>query len=148
MPQVVFLNALLEKARPFAGFHPLLDGGTRKRTDRRSKRTVVGVRGVDRGETPFEIRADVVVGADGRFSSIRRLGKFDVEYEHHDFDMISFVVDPPADWSKTIYISMAGVPLLLLPKHPNLVQAGLILDVINGRIGEVRASRPLPRMRR
>ena len=90
---------------------------------------MVGVRGVSHGETPFEIRADVVVGADGRFSSIRRLGKFEVEYEHHDFDMIWFVVDPPPDWSKTIYIAMAGVPLLLLPKHPNLVQAGLVLDV-------------------
>jgi len=36
MPQVVFLNALLEKARPFAGF-PLLDGGPRKRTYRRKR---------------------------------------------------------------------------------------------------------------
>jgi 2-polyprenyl-6-methoxyphenol hydroxylase-like FAD-dependent oxidoreductase len=127
MPQVVFLNALLEKARPFAGFHCWMGAHVKELIEENG--SVVGVRGVTHGETPFEIRADVVVGADGRFSSIRRLGKFEVEYEHHDFDMIWFVVDPPPDWSKTIYIAMAGVPLLLLPKHPNLVQAGLVLDV-------------------
>ena len=127
MPQPIFLNALLKKATPFPSFHCWMGAHVKELIEEDG--VVVGVRGVQHGEDPFEIRADVVVGADGRFSSIRRLGRFDVEYEYHDFDIIWFVVDPPADWSKTIYISVAGVPLLLLPKHPNLVQAGLLLNV-------------------
>jgi len=58
--------------------------------------------------------AGILLGADGRHSAIRRLGKFPIEYEHHDFDVIWFVVDPPPDWSRTIYFSVGGTPLLLV----------------------------------
>ena len=36
---------------------------------------VVGVSGLRHGKEPFEVRADVVVGADGRYSTIARLGR-------------------------------------------------------------------------
>ncbi|HKS16218.1 MAG TPA: FAD-dependent monooxygenase, partial [Planctomycetota bacterium] len=88
---------------------------------------VAGVRGVRHGKEPFEVRADVVVGADGRYSAIRRLGGFTPEYEEDDFDIIWFVVDPPPGWSKTIYFSVGTVPpLLMLPKYPNHIQIGLV----------------------
>jgi 2-polyprenyl-6-methoxyphenol hydroxylase-like FAD-dependent oxidoreductase len=90
---------------------------------------VVGVKGIRHGQEPFEVRADVVVGADGRHSMVGRLGNFATEYEHHDFDIVWFVVDPPQDWSSTIYFSVGSVPLLMLPKYPNQVQVGLILPV-------------------
>ncbi len=127
MPQQVFLEALAKKARPFAGFHCWM--GARVNEIIEEDGAVVGVRGVRHGHEPFEVRADVVVGADGRHSTVRRLGRFEVEYEHHDFDIIWFVVDPPPNWSRTIYFSVAGVPLLMLPKYPNLVQVGLLLHV-------------------
>ena len=57
---------------------------------------MVGVSGLRGGKEPFEVRADVVVGADGRFSQVRRLGGFEVEYEQHDFDVIWFVIERPA----------------------------------------------------
>jgi 2-polyprenyl-6-methoxyphenol hydroxylase-like FAD-dependent oxidoreductase len=43
---------------------------------------VVGVRGRRHGVETFEVRADGVVGADGRHSTARRLGGFVTEYEH------------------------------------------------------------------
>lgn len=119
MPQPVFLEALARKARPFSGFHCWM--GARVNELIEEGGAAVGVRGVRHGREPFEVRADVVVGADGRHSAVRRLAGFEVEYEHHDFDIIWFVVDPPPDWSKTIYFSVGGVPLLLLPKYPNQV---------------------------
>jgi 2-polyprenyl-6-methoxyphenol hydroxylase-like FAD-dependent oxidoreductase len=73
------------------------------------------------------------VGADGRHSMVRKLGNFAIEYEHHDFEMIWFVVDPPPDWSRTIYFSVGTAPLLLLPKYPNQIQVGLVQ-----RVGEWR----------
>ena len=94
---------------------------------------VVGVRGRRHGAEPFEIRADVVVGADGRHSTIRRLGGFVTEYEHDDFDVIWFVVEPPADWPKTIYFSVGKVPLLMLPKYPSQIQVGLLLTKADWR---------------
>jgi len=88
---------------------------------------VVGVRGLRHGKEPFAIRADVVIGADGRHSTVRRLAGLAAEYEHHDFDVIWFVVDPPPDWSRTICFSLGKVPHLLLPKYPNQIQVGLLL---------------------
>jgi 2-polyprenyl-6-methoxyphenol hydroxylase-like FAD-dependent oxidoreductase len=125
MPQPVFLEALARKARPCAGFQCWMGAHVNEIVEEGG--AVVGVRGVRHGKEPFEIRADVVVGADGRHSVLRRLGGFATEYEHHDFDVIWFVVEPPPDWSKTIYFSLGGTPLLLLPKYPDLVQAGLLL---------------------
>jgi 2-polyprenyl-6-methoxyphenol hydroxylase-like FAD-dependent oxidoreductase len=127
MPQPIFLDALARKAVLYPGFQLWMganvtelvhDGGT-----------VVGVRGLRDGKEPFTIRADVVVGADGRHSMVRKLGNFAIEYEHHDFDMIWFVVDPPPDWSRTIYFAVGTAPLLLLPKYPNQIQVGMVQGV-------------------
>jgi len=127
MPQPIFLDALARKASAYAGFHCWMGAHVSELIEEGG--AVVGIRGLRHGKEPFEVRADVVVGADGRHSVTRRLGKFATEYEHHDFDVIWFVVDPPPDWSKTIYFSLGGTPLLLLPKYPNHVQAGVLLRV-------------------
>jgi 2-polyprenyl-6-methoxyphenol hydroxylase-like FAD-dependent oxidoreductase len=125
MPQPVFLEALAKKAKQFAGFACWMGAHVNALIEQDG--AVVGVRGVRHGKDPFEIRSDVVVGADGRHSTVRRLGGFATEYEHHDFDVIWFVVDPPPDWTRTICFSLGKVPLLLLPKYPNHIQAGLLL---------------------
>ena len=151
MPQPVFLEALAKKAGPFAGFHCWM--GARVTELIEEGGAVVGVRGLRHGKEPFEIRADVVVGADGRHSIVRRLGNFVTDYEHHDFDVIWFVVDPPPDWSRTIYFSIGATPLLLLPKYPDQIQVGLLLhpdewrswrkDGVEAVAGRVRRLSPL-----
>ncbi len=88
---------------------------------------VVGVSGLRHGKEPFEVRADVVVGADGRHSAVARLGGFTPEYEHHDFDVIWFTIEQPAGWSSTFYVSLGEVRGLMLPKYPHHIQAGIIL---------------------
>jgi 2-polyprenyl-6-methoxyphenol hydroxylase-like FAD-dependent oxidoreductase len=126
MPQPVFLQALLDKARPLPSFQCWM--GARASELVEDGGTVVGVRGLRHSKEPFEVRADVVVAADGRYSPMRRLGGFEVEYEHHDFDVIWFVVEQPPGWPSTIYISLGrDLQGLLLPKYPHHIQAGLIL---------------------
>lgn len=127
MPQPVFLEALARKARPFPGFR--LEMGAHVGGLIEEGGAIAGVRGTRHGKEEFEVRADVVVGADGRFSTLRRQAELPLEYEHYDFDVIWFVVDPPEGWARTIYFSIGGaVPLILLPKYPNLIQAGLLLE--------------------
>jgi 2-polyprenyl-6-methoxyphenol hydroxylase-like FAD-dependent oxidoreductase len=126
MPQPIFLQALVDKATPFSSFQCLM--GARVNDLIEEEGAVVGVRGTRHGKDAFEIRADVVVGADGRFSSIRRLGHFDIEYQHHDFDVIWFVIEQPPDWPNTMYFSLGSdVQGLMLPKYPRHIQAGFIL---------------------
>jgi 2-polyprenyl-6-methoxyphenol hydroxylase-like FAD-dependent oxidoreductase len=126
MPQPVFLEALVKKAAPFPSFSCWMGAHVNGLIEEDG--AVLGVRGVRHGTDPFEIRTDVVIGADGRHSSVRKLGEFATEYEYEDFEVIWFVIHPPPDWPKTIYFSIGKVPLLLLPKYPNLIQAGLILE--------------------
>src|SRR5262245_3808191 len=126
MPQPVFLDALAKKAAPFKSFRCRMGAHVNALIEENG--AIVGVRGVRHGTEPFAIRADVVVGADGRHSTIRKLGGFTNEYEHEDFDLIWFVVEPPPNWAKTIYFSLGKTPLLLLPKYPNHIQVGLILE--------------------
>jgi 2-polyprenyl-6-methoxyphenol hydroxylase-like FAD-dependent oxidoreductase len=126
MPQPIFLQALVDKATPLPSFQCWM--GARVRDLIEEDGAVVGVRGTRHGREPFEIRADIVVGADGRYSALRRLGQFEIEYEHHDFDIIWFVVEQPPDWPNTIYVSLGSeVRGLILPKYPHHIQAGFAL---------------------
>jgi 2-polyprenyl-6-methoxyphenol hydroxylase-like FAD-dependent oxidoreductase len=126
MPQPIFLEALRKKAEPLARFQCWM--GARVTELIEEDGAVVGVKGRRGGKEPFEIRADVVVGADGRFSAVRRLGRFEVEYEHHDFDVIWFVIDEPAGWPSTIHISLGRETQgLILPKYPHELQTGLLM---------------------
>jgi 2-polyprenyl-6-methoxyphenol hydroxylase-like FAD-dependent oxidoreductase len=126
MPQPIFLRALVEKATPFHNFQCWM--GAKVNALIEAEGRVVGVQGKRHGQDAFEIRADVVVGADGRFSALRRLGNFEIEYQHHDFDVIWFVIEQPPDWSNTMYTALGGeVPYLMLPKYPHHIQTGLFL---------------------
>ncbi len=125
MPQPIFLDALLRKAQPFPSFQCWM--GARVATLLEEGGRVVGVSGLRHGKEPFEVRADVVVGADGRHSAVARLGGFTPEYEHHDFDVIWFTIEQPAGWSSTFYVSLGEVRGLMLPKYPHHIQAGIIL---------------------
>jgi 2-polyprenyl-6-methoxyphenol hydroxylase-like FAD-dependent oxidoreductase len=86
----------------------------------------VGVTGVQHGSETFEIRADVVVGADGRYSAVAKAGGFEVEYDLRDLELIWFTIEQPAGWDNTFYLSLGKeIRGLLLPKYPNHIQAGI-----------------------
>jgi len=76
MPQWDFLDFILEKARAYPGFHLHMNT---KATDLITEGVrVVGVR----AETPQgteEVRADLVVGADGRHSTVRAKSELELE---------------------------------------------------------------------
>jgi 2-polyprenyl-6-methoxyphenol hydroxylase-like FAD-dependent oxidoreductase len=126
MPQSVFLEAMLRKAEQLPTFQCWM--GAKVSNLIRQDSCVVGVSGVQHGSEPFEVRADVVVGADGRYSMIAKLGGFKAAYEHHDFDLVWFTIPQPAGWSGTMYVSLGSrVRGLLLPKYPHDIQAGMAL---------------------
>jgi 2-polyprenyl-6-methoxyphenol hydroxylase-like FAD-dependent oxidoreductase len=126
MPQPIFLSALLRKAEPFPTFQCWMGAKVSKLIQENG--TVVGVSGLRHGSEPFEVRADVVIGADGRYSTVAKLGEFTPEYEHHDFDIVWFTIEQPYDWSSTFYISFGDkVRGLMLPKYPHHIQAGIAL---------------------
>ena len=90
MPQPIFLEALRRKAAAFPSFKCWMGAKATGLIEENGK--VVGVSGLRHGKESFEVRADVVVAADGRYSALTRLGGFEAEYEHHDFDVIWFTI--------------------------------------------------------
>jgi 2-polyprenyl-6-methoxyphenol hydroxylase-like FAD-dependent oxidoreductase len=126
MPQPIFLDAMLRKAQPFPSFQCWM-GAKVTRLIVESGGKVAGVHGVRHGNDEFEVRADVVVGADGRYSTVAKLAAFQAEYEHHDFDVIWFTIEQPPGWSSTFYVSFGEVRGLMLPKYPHHIQAGILL---------------------
>ena len=125
MPQPIFLEALRRKAAAFPSFQCWMGAKATSLVEEGGK--VVGVKGMRHGREDFEVRADVVVAADGRYSALARLGGFEAAYEHHDFDIIWFTIEQPPGWTSTFYVSMGDVRGLMLPKYPHHVQAGLAL---------------------
>ena len=126
MPQPIFLTAMRRKAEAFPSFQCWMGAKVSRLLEEDGR--IVGVSGLRHGKDAFEVRADVVVGADGRYSTVARLGAFTPEYEHHDFDVIWFTIEQPPGWSSTFYISLGSqVRGLMLPKYPHDIQAGILL---------------------
>ena len=126
MPQPVFLAALHRKAESLPSFKCWMGAKVSRLIDEEG--CVVGVSGLRHGSEPFEVRADVVVAADGRYSAVSRMGGFKPEYEHHDFDLIWFTIEQPPGWDSTFYVSLGKeVRGLILPKYPHHLQTGIAL---------------------
>jgi 2-polyprenyl-6-methoxyphenol hydroxylase-like FAD-dependent oxidoreductase len=126
MPQPIFLSALLRKAEPLPSFQCWMGAKVSRLVQQDG--VTVGVTGMRHGAEPFEVRADVVIGADGRYSQIAKLGGFTNEYLHHDFDLVWFTIEQPPGWSSTLHLSLGqDVRGLLLPKYPHHIQAGIAL---------------------
>lgn len=125
MPQTILLNALHEKARTYPHFKILFKSSIKELSQENG--AVVGLKAEREGEI-FQVRARVVVGADGRFSAVRKLGRFEMEYENHDFDVIWFTVKKNEDYENTVRVFLSARRLcIVLPKYPDLVQCGLIV---------------------
>jgi 2-polyprenyl-6-methoxyphenol hydroxylase-like FAD-dependent oxidoreductase len=125
MTQPVMLRALHQRAQAFASFDLWFDARAHELLLEDGK--VVGVR-VHRGEDKIDVRARLVVGADGRFSTMVRLGEFETEYEHYPFDVLWFNVDRPPDAVNQIsfYVSR-NAGYISVPKYPNLFQIGMMM---------------------
>jgi 2-polyprenyl-6-methoxyphenol hydroxylase-like FAD-dependent oxidoreductase len=98
MPQWHFLNFLAEQGRRYAGFHLMMQ--TEATDIIESGGRIVGVRATKSG-APIEIRADLVVAADGRHSTLRQRAGFVVADRGAPMDVlwmrISRQVGDPAE---------------------------------------------------
>lgn len=95
IPQPAVLAMLTDEARKFPAFQ--LHMATPVRELVRQGNRVAGVR-VDGPDGPRELPADLVIGADGRYSTTRKLGALtDIPSPQH-FDVVNFIVPMPDFW--------------------------------------------------
>jgi 2-polyprenyl-6-methoxyphenol hydroxylase-like FAD-dependent oxidoreductase len=114
MPQWDFLDFLAQHGKAFAGFTLLMHAEAEGVTEEGGR--VVGVRAVVDGR-PEEIRADLVVGADGRHSTIRAALGLKVQDIGAPMDVLWFRVShQPGDPSEVFGRFDAGRILVMLDR--------------------------------
>jgi 2-polyprenyl-6-methoxyphenol hydroxylase-like FAD-dependent oxidoreductase len=124
IPQWDFLNFLSGKAKAFAGFHLLME--TKALDLLREGGRVAGLRAQGK-EGEFEIRADLVIGADGRHSTIREKGGFAIEELGVPIDVLWFRLGrSDADDQQSLGYLANGRALIMLDRH-DYWQCGLII---------------------
>nr|WP_300011375.1 FAD-dependent monooxygenase [Pseudonocardia sp.] len=115
VPQPEFLGMVTARAADLPGFRMELSARVNELVE--SDGRVVGVRYRAAGGDVREIRAPLVVGADGRFSQLRRLGGFETEELGAGLDILWFEVprrpgDP--DLSGLDYFAVPGRAIVAL----------------------------------
>lgn len=74
------------------------------------------------------IDAKIVIGADGRYSAVRKLGAFQFRFEYHDLEVMWFLLPRPENYAHIFSFFLSKRHnFLILPKHPNLLQCGIVL---------------------
>jgi 2-polyprenyl-6-methoxyphenol hydroxylase-like FAD-dependent oxidoreductase len=120
MTQPTLLGALHDRCRSSSNFEMWFGASVKELKDGTARVTWEG--------EFHEIEAKVIVGADGRFSAVRKLGRFELEYDHNDLDVVWFNMPRPEDYQHIFsFLLTARRNYLLLPKYPNLLQCGLVL---------------------
>lgn len=126
MTQPMMLKGLHEAARTFPNFKLVFDANVQQITWDQGVCTGVEYDVLDQHH---KIDAHLVVGADGRFSKIRRLGAFELEYAHHELDVIWFETNRPKSYTHGAdFFLSADFPIVLLPKAPGKIQCGILVD--------------------
>ncbi|WP_141336366.1 FAD-dependent monooxygenase [Paenibacillus sp. tmac-D7] len=141
MPQPVLLQALYDKARTFPSFEMLFHAPVKQLLHEGDR--IAGVV-AETADGPLEVRARLTVGADGRFSAVRKLGGFEIEYEHYAGDLVWFTVPKPADWGEELRMLITdGHGYIVLPKYPNLLQVGIAVPAAEWKEIKAHGIEPL-----
>ena len=114
MPQWDFLDFLAAQGKRYPAFTVLMQAEATALIEEGGK--VVGVRATVEGK-PQEIRADLVVGADGRHSTVRAGAGFEVEVLGAPMDVLWFrLTHKPADKAETMGRFDRGSILVMLDR--------------------------------
>ncbi|OJD59111.1 FAD-dependent oxidoreductase [Bacillus sp. BH2] len=141
MPQPTILNVILKDADQFENFSYWNDTTCMELTENEAGE----VDGVicKKGSESLQVKSRLVVGADGRFSTVRKLSKLQFEKNEYDRDLVFWFKVPkpegwPEEWKETSIIKVdRNNHLILLPTFPNLLRVGMYIE--NNGISETYA---------
>jgi len=122
LPQPIVLNAILQQASRYPGFEQRMGANVTELLEEAGE-----VRGVvyQQGGERRELRASLVVGADGRFSLMRKLSGLEFEKRPMPRDFIWFKLPRPENWGPYIRLRLhRDRHLAILPTYPDLLRVG------------------------
>ncbi|MER1998551.1 MAG: FAD-dependent monooxygenase, partial [Lysinibacillus sp.] len=123
VPQAHLLQAILDQAKTLPHFHYSLN----TRVTKLSYNEFGLCNGVyvQKGDEQQIIFAKLVIGADGRHSTIRKLANIEVEKRKHDYDLLWARIPAPKDWSPSIKMALVdGYQLSIFSQVNGYIQIG------------------------
>jgi 2-polyprenyl-6-methoxyphenol hydroxylase-like FAD-dependent oxidoreductase len=140
IPQPAVLAMLTEEARRHASFQ--LHMSTAVRDLMREGDRVVGVR-ADGPDGPREFPADLVIGADGRYSTVRKRGAFAELPSPQHFDVLNVMVPFPDFWPDRATVRLELGPGCLTGGLPTSDgRLWIAMTIQKGHYKELRAAGP------
>ena len=106
VPQVHLLQVIIQKAEKFPTFHLMLNTKVEELLQDENG-SYTGVRAVQNGEKVF-IESDLIIGADGRYSTIRKKADLDVTIRSHGYDLLWARIPAPKNWAPSIKMALIG----------------------------------------
>lgn len=106
VPQINLLTAILNQANNYPNF-TLMTSTKVKSLKQDEVGRYCGVKAICNGEE-IDISSTFVIGADGRFSTIRKEAKLDTEIRNHGFDLLWAKIPAPENWSPSIKMALVG----------------------------------------
>ncbi|PLS03761.1 FAD-dependent monooxygenase [Neobacillus cucumis] len=123
VPQRNLLSVLIQESKPYQNFNLLM--GTKVTELLFNKNgCVTGLRAL-KGEQEVTIKSKIVVGADGRFSTVRKLAEIPFSIIKHGYDLLWAKIPSPRGWEPTIKNALInGKQLALFTQAGGFIQIG------------------------
>lgn len=123
VPQAHLLQAILEAAAPYDTFQYCLNSRVTGLVQDDAGH-YIGVRAIRDGEE-FVVDCKLVVGADGRYSTVRKKANIDTTIRKHGYDLLWARIPSPAGWSPSIKMALVdGMQISLFTQVKGYVQIG------------------------
>lgn len=134
VPQKHLLGLLLEKSMPLDAYTLLL--GTKAVDLIEEDGNYVGVKAVSNGKE-VKIKSTIIVGSDGRFSTIRRLAKIPFQKISHGYDLLWARIPTPPSWEPVIKMAfIQNQQLAIFTQEGGFLQIGW--NIPEGSFPELR----------
>ena len=144
VPQKHLLGLLLEKSEAFSDYHLLLNTKVVGLVEEDGH--YIGVKAIKEGKE-IVIKSSLIVGADGRFSTVRQLAEFPVIKIHHGYDLLWARIPAPAAWEPTIRMALVdNEQLALFTQQGGFIQIGW--NISEGSFSKLRKQSHAPFVRK
>lgn len=122
VPQKHLLGLLLKKSQPLPDFTLLLNTKVVELIE--EDQQYVGVKALKDGQE-VKIKSSLIVGADGRFSTIRKLAHIPFKKIKHGYDLLWARIPAPLIWEPTIRMALVNhEQLALFTQQGGFIQIG------------------------
>ncbi|WP_431028121.1 FAD-dependent monooxygenase [Lysinibacillus sp. LZ02] len=123
VPQAHLLQAILDAAAPYDTFQYCLNSRVTELLQDEAGR-YGGVRVMRDGEE-FVIDCRLIVGADGRYSTVRKNAQIETSIRKHGYDLLWARIPTPDNWSPVIKMALVdGMQISLFTQVKGFVQIG------------------------